>query len=159
MRIRATLLLFPVMALVATGALFPAAGRSDETATSSQQILRYNGRVVSVDPSGLSVSVRGDDGFKTFETGPDMVQSVGSGDEVIVKYRESESGRKATSLVVTEKAQGATDAERARAQREENRKQAAERRSQRNAKNHPGNDSVNEDIGYGKGFYVPPDQR
>ena len=150
------------LALAAAGAMLPTgviAGRPYDTAINNERALMFKGRIVSVDPAGLSVSVRGDGGFRSFETKPNMVKGVSSGDTVSVSYLKNESGMKAMSLSVTEKARPASEAERIRAQREEQKNQSEAQRAARNAENAAPNHTVNDDLGYGRGYYVPPDQR
>jgi len=155
-------LLVALLTLAGAGVLFPPgvpAGTPYDTAINNERALMFKGRVNSVDPAGLSVSVRGDEGFRTFETRPNMVKGVSAGDTVAISYLKNESGLKAMSLSVTEKAQQANEAERIRAQREEQRKQEAAQKAARNAQNVQPEATVNDDLGYGRGYYVPPDQR
>jgi len=162
MTIRARFLLIAVPALVAAGILFPGglrAGRPYDASINNERALMFKGRVVSVDPAGLSVSVRGDEGFRTFETRPGMVKGAASGDTVAISYLRNESGLKAVSVSVTEKARGATEAETTRAQREERRKHEAAQKAAKSSSNLQPNDTVNSDIGYGRGYYQPASER
>ena len=162
MRIFERFLVIAFLALVAAGALFPAgvvAGTPYDTAINNERALMFKGRVVSVDPVGLSLSVRGEEGFRRFETMSNMVKGVSAGDTVSISYLKNPSGMKAMSVSVTEKARPGSDAERIRAQREEQKKQQDGQRAARNARNVSPENTVNDDLGYGRGFYVPPDQR
>ena len=162
MTIRARFLLIAIPALVATGVLFPGglrAGRPYKAAINNERALMFKGRVVSVDPAGLSVSVRGDEGFRTFETRPNMVKGAASGDAVAISYLKNASGLKAMSLSVTEKGRGPTEAEAVRAQREEQKKQEAAQQAAKSSRNRQPSDSVNDALGYSRGYYQPPRDR
>jgi hypothetical protein len=162
MTIRARFLLIAVPALVAAGVLFPGglrAGRPYDASINNERALMFKGRVVSVDPAGLSVSVRGDEGFRTFETRPNMVKGAASGDTVAISYLKNASGLKAMSLSVTERARGATETETIRAQREERRKQEATQKAAKSSRNLQPSDTVNDGLGYGRGYYRPASER
>jgi hypothetical protein len=155
-------LVVPVLALVAAAVLIPAgvqAGRPYDAEINNEQALTFQGKVVSVDPAGLSMSVRGAEGFRTFKTRPSMVKGLATGDGVNISFLKDQSGPKAMSIAVTEKAQRGSQAQRIREEKERAKDEAQARKSAKNAQNLPTNQTVNDDLGYGRGYYVPPDQR
>jgi len=162
MKIRDRFLACSVLALMAAAVLIPAgarAGRPYDAAINGEQALTFQGKVVSVDPSGASMSVRGAGGFKTFRTRPSMVKDVAPGDGVNISWMKDQAGPRVVSIAVTEKAQRGSQAQRIREERERAKDEAQARKSAKNAQNLPTNQTVNDDLGYGRGYYVPPDQR
>ncbi len=162
MKIRERFLVVPVLALVAAAVLVPAgarAGRPYDAQINGEQALTFQGKVVSVDPAGASMSVRGAGGFKTFKTRPSMVKDVAPGDGVNISFMKDQTGPKAMSIAVTEKVQRGSQSQRIREEKERAKDEAQARKSAKNSQYLQKGQTVNDDLGYGRGYYVPPDQR
>jgi len=140
-KIPAPLLTVLMMAVLSVTIAFRSAPRIAETtqdaAINNQQALTYMGKVVSVDPSGASLSVRGDDGFKTFQTLPGMVKDVDAGDGVKIYWARDDGGLKAIRVRVMEKARHGSQAQQIREERARARRQEAEEKAASRARNLP----------------------
>ena len=116
--------------------------------------LQYMGKAVSVNADSGSLSVRGDSGFKTFRAHRKHLATVGVGDTVSISYEAKEGRNEAISVSVTAKAEGLTRSQKIAAEREK-----AKADSDKKTAASPVDEKPGDDIGYSRGYYVPPDQR
>jgi len=151
--------LLAVFAAAVLSAVIVLAGTPYNPGINKEQALKFMGKVVSVDPSGASVSVRGDEGFKTFKTLPNMVKDLRAGDGVNISWTPADGGPKALNVSVTEKARHGSQSQQIREERIRARQQEAAEKAAKRARNLQKDESVDADLGYGRGYYVPPDQR
>jgi hypothetical protein len=146
-------LLLTGLALAATIAT-ASAGPAYQPPGRNPNALEYAGKAVSVNAEAGSLSVRGDSGFKTFKAARKQLGAVSVGDSVSVSYEAKEGRNEAISVSVTAKADGLTRSQKIAAEREKAKAEGEKKTSTR-----PAEERAGDDIGYSRGYYVPPDQR
>lgn len=127
--------LLMILAALVLSATVSFAQTPSNSAINGEKALTFKGRVVSVDASGVSMSVRGDDGFKTFQTHPSMVKDVDAGDVVNIFWAPDAGGPKALSVRMLEKTRHGSQAQQIREERIRARHQEAAEKAAKRARN------------------------